>query len=132
MLFSVRPRRVDRKALQHLSSRLRQLRAAHGLSQRELAKKIQIGMKTLAFYEQGKMMPSLESGAKLARFFGVPMETLIYENAPADQVKDRELLEYLTKADELPHHDKSLIKDLIDALVARQVLHRQKTGRAAA
>lgn len=131
MIPFVRPRRTDTRALEHFGSRLRQLRAARKLSQRDLAKQAKIGLKTLMFYEQGKMMPSLEVGAKLARFFGVSMESMIYEDTHADQVKDRELLEYLTKADELPHHDKSLIKDLVDALIARQLLHK-KTGRAVA
>lgn len=128
----VRPRRTDTRALEYFGSRLRQLRAARKLSQRDLVKQAGIGLKTLMFYEQGKMMPSLEVGAKLARFFGVSMESLLYEDARTDQVKDRELLEYVTKADELPHHDKSLIKDLIDALVARQVLHKQMGGKVAA
>ena len=132
MMSFVRPRRTDKKALEYFGSRLRQLRAARKLSQRDLVKQAGIGLKTLMFYEQGKMMPSLEVGAKLARYFGVSMESLVYADTPADQVKDRELQEYLMKADDLPHHDKSLLKDLIDALVARQILQGQKTGQAAA
>lgn len=131
MIEFVRPRRTDKKPLGRLSSRLRQLRAAQGLSQTELAKKIQIGMKTLAFYEQGKMMPSLEIGAKIARYFGVSMESLIYEDAQVDKIKDRELLEFIVKADALPHQDKSTIKDLIDALLVRH-LTQQASSRTAA
>lgn len=132
MMNTVRPRRTDTKTLEHLSSRLRQLRAARKLSQRELAKQVKIGLKTLMFYEQAKMMPSMEIGAKLARFFGVSMESLLYEDARTDHVMDRELLEYVMRADSLPHHDKSLIKDLVDALMARQVLHKQRADKAAA
>lgn len=128
----VRPKRTDHEQLEYFGSRLRQLRAARKLSQRDLVKQAQIGLKTLMFYEQGKMMPSLTVAAKLARFFGVPMESLIYPDSHVEQVKDRELMEYLVKADALPHHDKTLIKDLIDALIARQILNGQKQAQLVA
>lgn len=120
MMFLVRARRTDSKILLHFSSRLRQLRAAQDISQRELAKRLRIGIKTLMFYEQAKMAPSIETAAKLAHFFGVSVDSLIYPELPVSQLKDRELLEYLVKADGLPHQDKSLLKEMIDALLARQ------------
>lgn len=77
------------------------------------------------------MAPSIEAAAKLAQFFGVTVDSLIYPEPPANQLKDRELLEYLVKADNLPHQDKSLIKEMIDALLARQLLHQQGNEKVA-
>jgi transcriptional regulator with XRE-family HTH domain len=131
MMIFVRTRRVDSKILVHFSSRLRQLRAAHNISQKELAQKLHMGLKTLMFYEQAKMAPSIEAAAKLARFFGVSVDSLIYPDPAMDQLKDRELLEYLLKADELTHQDKSLIKEMIDALLTRQQLRQGKADLAA-
>lgn len=120
MMSLVRTRRVDSKILLHFGSRLRQLRAAHAISQRELAQSVRIGLKTLMFYEQSKMAPSIEAVAKIAQHFGVSVDSLLYPDPPTSQLKDRELLEYLVKADGLSHQDKSLIKEMIDALLARQ------------
>lgn len=131
MMFVVRARRTDSKILLHFGSRLRQLRAAQEISQRELARKLRIGIKTLMFYEQAKMAPSIEAAAKLAQFFGVSVDSLIYPDPPENQLKDRELLDYLLKADRLSHQDKSLLKEMIDALLTRQQVRNDKTSAAA-
>lgn len=131
MMLLVRARYGDSKILQYFGSRLRQLRAVHNISQRELVQKVHIGIKTLMFYEQGKMAPSIEAAAKLARFFGVSVDSLIYPDPPMERLRDRELLEYLVKADELSHQDKSLIKEMIDALIVRQRLRQSKESAVA-
>lgn len=59
-----------------LHNRLPLFRAEAGLSRKELAEKVGVNPQTIGFLERGQYGPSLELGLKLARVFGVPVETL--------------------------------------------------------
>ncbi|MCI8688200.1 MAG: helix-turn-helix transcriptional regulator [Lawsonibacter sp.] len=58
------------------SRRLRKLRAQKGVSQQVAADFCQLSKTTVANYEQGKRIPSLETAAVLADYFGVPLDYL--------------------------------------------------------
>lgn len=57
--------------------RLKLLREKRGLSQRELARQVNIAPSTLAMYEVGKREPDFEIVARLANFFGVSLDYLL-------------------------------------------------------
>lgn len=59
---------------------LAELRLERGLSQRELAKQIHVSSGTIGMYEVGKRTPSLEKAKRIAAFFGIPLENIIFES----------------------------------------------------
>ncbi len=59
-----------------IHNRLALFRAEAGLSRKELADRLGINPQTVGFLERGQYGPSLELGLRLAREFGVSVETL--------------------------------------------------------
>lgn len=82
--------------LEYVASRIRKLRESHdggrGLSQQELAKKLEIAANTVSRWETGTYKPSLADLDKLARFFGVPITTFFSEAPDAENDTLRALL----------------------------------------
>jgi putative transcriptional regulator len=62
--------------LPSLHNRLALFRAEAGLSRKDLAEQVGVNPQTIGFLERGHYGPSLELGLKLARVFGVSVETL--------------------------------------------------------
>ena len=58
------------------NERLKQLRLANGLTQKELAKSIEVGRTTISEYESGKIVPKHEGLLKLANYFNVSVDYL--------------------------------------------------------
>ena len=58
------------------NERLKQLRLANGLTQKELAKSIEVGRTTVSEYESGKIVPKHEGLLKLANYFNVSVDYL--------------------------------------------------------
>lgn len=58
------------------NERLKQLRLANGLTQRELAKSIEVGRTTISEYESGKIVPKHDGLLKLANYFNVSVDYL--------------------------------------------------------
>lgn len=56
--------------------RLKELRLANGLTQKELAKAIEVGRTTISEYESGKIVPKHEGLLKLANYFNVSVDYL--------------------------------------------------------
>lgn len=59
-----------------LHNRITLFRTEAGLSRKELADRVGVNPQTIGCLERGDYAPSLELGMKLARLFGVPVETL--------------------------------------------------------
>ncbi|HTU10662.1 MAG TPA: helix-turn-helix transcriptional regulator [Allosphingosinicella sp.] len=59
-----------------LTNRLKELRAARGLTQAELAALVGVTRKTVNTVENGVFVPSTILALKLARALGVPVEAL--------------------------------------------------------
>lgn len=57
-------------------NRIKELRVKNGLSQKELASKIDASNQIISFYENGKREPKIEMWQKLANFFGVSVPYL--------------------------------------------------------
>ena len=63
-----------------MKNRLRELRAAKGWSQSDLAEKLAVSRQTVNAIETGRYDPSLPLAFKLARLFKLPIESL-FDNA---------------------------------------------------
>jgi len=57
---------------------VRELRAARGLRQEDLAKALKVSRQTVNAIETGRYLPSLPLAIALARFFGKPVEELFH------------------------------------------------------
>ncbi len=57
-------------------NRLAVLRADRGISRRELADALGIHYQTMGYLERGEYSPSLHLTLRIARYFGVPVESI--------------------------------------------------------
>ncbi|HET6552601.1 MAG TPA: helix-turn-helix transcriptional regulator [Dyella sp.] len=64
-----------------MNNHLRELRNDHGWSQADLAEKLEVSRQTINAIETGKYDPSLPLAFKIARLFGLSIES-IFEPAP--------------------------------------------------
>lgn len=65
---------------------LRKLRESRGMLQRELAEQLDLKQNTLSSYENGNRYPEMPTLSKIATFFGISLDELVYEiSADADR-----------------------------------------------
>jgi len=57
--------------------RLKQFRESLNLTQEELAKKLNLTQSTIAYYESGKKMPTLENAKIIAELFNTSLDYLL-------------------------------------------------------
>lgn len=65
-----------------LSNTIRELRAAEGMTQQELADRILVTRQTVIAIELDKYSPSLEVAFRIATVFGVPLEQVFQYHPP--------------------------------------------------
>lgn len=92
---------------------LRKLREEFGLTQKELAEKMNVAKATVYFYEQNKVSPSTEMLIKLADYFNCSVDYLL-----GHQTKNTVYLDSLT---ENQKEAISLIKTLSDRETAKVI-----------
>lgn len=79
---------------------LRKLRTQRGLSQVEAAKRLELKQNTLSHYENGKSYPDMATLLKIAEYFNVSLDELVYtidEEAQEEFDKNEELFIDLEK-----------------------------------
>lgn len=64
------------KEVSLMKTRLKELRARHGINQTELAKRANISRQTVSLIEREEFMPSLLIAMKISRVFGEPIEEI--------------------------------------------------------
>ena len=107
-----------------VGARLRKIREARFVSQRELAKGIRIETAQISRYERGLSLPSLETLVDLCRFLQVGLEAPVLGKegtAPpsADPpIQDISLLERFRELEKLKRRDRETVIELIDAWVS--------------
>ena len=69
-----------------LNERMAQLRKEHGLSQNDLAEKLNVSRQAVSRWEQGLAMPSSDNLIYLSRLYGITLDELIY---PRDESKEQ-------------------------------------------
>ena len=60
-----------------LANKLLELRKKKGISQEELAEKIEVTRQTISNWETGETSPNLEQAAKLSQFYQVSLDELV-------------------------------------------------------
>jgi putative transcriptional regulator len=67
--------------VENLENRLRELREEHGITQEELAARVNVSRQTIISLEKGKYNPSIGLAYSLARVFKMPIESVfIFED----------------------------------------------------
>ena len=70
---------------QTIGEKIREIRKARGLTQKELGEKAGIAEPTIRRYELGKLNPKIETVKKIADALGVDMNCLLYTSpSPRD------------------------------------------------
>lgn len=64
-----------------MKNRLKVLRAERDWSQADLAERLEVSRQTINALETGKYNPSLPLAFKIARLFGLPIETIFQDEA---------------------------------------------------
>ena len=59
-----------------MRTRIKELRAKHGLTQVDLAKRVAVRRETIVFLEKGKYNPSLKLAWEIAQVFDSPIEDI--------------------------------------------------------
>ena len=70
-------RRGEKITSTKIGAQIRQLRLSAGMTQRDLAQRINVGNTTLSQYESGARVPSDEVKIKIASVFGVSVDYLL-------------------------------------------------------
>ena len=64
-----------------MKNRLKVLRAERDWSQADLAERLEVSRQTINALETGKYDPSLPLAFRIARLFGLPIETIFQDDA---------------------------------------------------
>lgn len=103
-----------------LGKRLQELRKENGLTQQELAKKIDISHPQIVRYETKGVQPPADVLSRLADVFDVSIDYLVNGNK-SDKIeqtlKDAELIKQFKKIDQLPEEEKKTILKVISAYI---------------
>ena len=106
-----------------LGGRLRKIREARFVSQRELAKAIHIEPTQISRYERGLSLPSLETLVDLSHFLRVGPGALVLGEDDAtprgaeQPIEDISLLERFRELEKLKRKDREMVIELIDAWI---------------
>lgn len=79
--------------MDNFASMLKYLRVRNGLSQAELAKKLDVSRSRIGMYETGGREPGLETLERIADFFNVDMNFLLGKEKPPAQGEGLQLTE---------------------------------------
>lgn len=105
--------------------RLKTLRLRDGLTQNEIAKKLNISQQSYARWENGKVTPSLDKLTQIAITFGVSTDFLLgkSENKNSDDSLDNIELLFRMNSKGLTDEEKEVFKkELIDFMAQRKKL----------
>jgi transcriptional regulator with XRE-family HTH domain len=105
----------------HRGQRLRALREATGLSQRELAKQLAVHHSNISYWENSGQMPRSEVLVPMAKILGVGVEQLLGESPKARHIappsgRARLAFDAVSK---LPKRQQQKIVEVVEALVAQ-------------
>lgn len=106
------------------------LRLNAGLSQEDLAQRIEVPQQTIAFWERSGKTPRSEVLPQLAEALGVTIETLLSENGVADIAKKKggpngKLRKIFDDASHLPRRQQEKIAEFVSAFINQYNQNRQ-------
>ena len=106
----------------HSGSHLRSLREAAGISQRELARQLNVHHSNVGFWERTGTVPRSNLLPALAKILGVPVESVLgnAEGTSKKQVPSSRLGKAFDSVSKLPRHKQQQIVKVVEALVSQE------------
>ena len=96
---------------------LKRLRAASGLSLRELSEAVGISHNNLSCYENGTVAPTFEMVVKLARHFDLPVDYFVHGESLTSDIADPELRSLVKRIDGMKKTDRDLVKQYLKTVI---------------
>jgi len=107
----------------NLAKNIKKLRKKNGLSQAELAKKVDCHVNHINRIETKKYIPSLEIVAKIAEVFKISIDELVYDDSDSIKeitLKDESFNRKMQLLNSLDEEDKEVITKVIDAIITKK------------
>lgn len=105
-----------------LGKRLAHFRGMRGLSQRELAQRVNVVQAVISDYEVGKLRLTAEAALRFAAALDVPIQDLLHTAKPVpvapERKPSRKVLERLEKIESLPRRKQEALLTTIDAFLS--------------
>jgi transcriptional regulator with XRE-family HTH domain len=114
------------------AQKLSTLRNERGLTQKEMASLIGVGIAQMRRYEKGSSSPTLEVIRNIARTLGISADELIFdeeERVAAAKILDRKLLEQFEQISRLSAHDKEAVKTILESMILKGRLEEAMPSR---
>lgn len=83
---------TERRLPEMLSENIKMIRKSKGLSQEELAVKLNVVRQTVSKWEQGLSVPDADMLVSISEVFGTPVSTLLGENVTASAEDDLKII----------------------------------------
>lgn len=117
-------------------NRLRKLREARGMTQRDLADRVEIELVQISRYERGQNLPTVETLVTLAEVLKVDVNVLLFGESTKPDFDERDidlnlpLLERFRDLQKLPKRDRDAVILLIDSVLTRGDVEQRLKRRA--
>ena len=102
-----------------------------GLTQAELADKVNVSQKSISKYERGDRQPNFETITKLANVFGVSIDYLLgregAQSIPQSSDPDESLAKFMSDYDRLNDNGKAYIKDQMGYALSKEIFTEKDT-----
>ena len=115
------------------SKKLSKMRNDKGLTQKQMAAMIGVGIAQVRRYEKGKSSPTLEVIKNIAKTLGISADELIFdkgEGVADTRLMDKKLLEQFEKVSKLRGYDKEVIMTIIDSMIIKNRLEQVMPGHS--
>ncbi len=111
----------NKATISGLPDKLKQLRQSRGLSQGQLANKLDVNVQLISKYERGVVCPPTNMMVKIASVFNVSLDYLLRDEADVaiNKIKSRELLKHIEEIEKLPKADQQVLTSLLDAFIKK-------------
>ncbi len=105
-----------------IAQKLRMLRKTSGLTQVQLAKKLNVAQSLVQRWESGKKAPNFETMKKFSNIFNVSLDVLAFSEKEINSFKgqDKSILSKLQNFEKLSEEDKVTVANLISSLAQKK------------
>lgn len=111
----------DKVFFKNLGRRVAELRKEQGITQAQLAEKLEISQQLIAAYEAGARKIPASMLPILARMFAIPLEQLVgMEELPAKRGPASTLQRQIEQIGSMPRSKQKFITEMLDALIKQQ------------
>lgn len=113
-----------------VADRIKSVRLAKNLSQKEVVAAIDMGPAQYSRIENGKTDPSVTTLEKIANALGVTMAELFADNEPLTEVSstDKTLMEKIKLIERLDQEERQTVFNVLDAFLTKQKLKQALSG----